>query len=550
VTVHKLAGKPAPHELLVNIPRLISAYYTNKPDTGNPHNMVSFGTSGHRGSSFKNSFNEDHVLAICQAICELKESRDITGPLYVGMDTHALSEAAFGTAIEVFAGNGTDIMIQSGPGYTPTPVISHAILTYNQNRTSGLADGVVITPSHNPPEDGGFKYNPPTGGPADTETTNIIQDRANEILMHGMKEVKRVPLARALRAGTTHEHDYVEPYVKDLKNIIDMKAIASAELKIGVDPMGGAGVYYWDPIAEEYGLDIQIVNKYVDPTFSFMTVDKDGKIRMDCSSPYAMAGLIGLKDKFDIAFGNDPDYDRHGIVTRSTGLLNPNHYLAVAVWYLFQNRPDWSKDAAVGKTLVSSSMIDRVAAHLGRKLCEVPVGFKWFVDGLIDGSYGFGGEESAGASFLRKQGTVWTTDKDGIILNLLAAEITATTQRDPGELYRALQDQFGNPVYERIDARASREQKAVLGKLTPDMIKAKELAGESITSKLTHAPGNNAAIGGLKVVTENGWFAARPSGTEDIYKIYAESFKGTAHLGKIQDEAQAIVATAFKTAGL
>jgi phosphoglucomutase len=550
VTVHKLAGKPAPHELLVNIPRLISAYYTNKPDTGNPHNMVSFGTSGHRGSSFKNSFNEDHVLAICQAICELKESRDITGPLYVGMDTHALSEAAFGTAIEVFAGNGTDIMIQSGPGYTPTPVISHAILTYNQNRTSGLADGVVITPSHNPPEDGGFKYNPPTGGPADTETTNIIQDRANEILMHGMKEVKRVPLARALRAGTTHEHDYVEPYVKDLKNIIDMKAIASAELKIGVDPMGGAGVYYWDPIAEEYGLDIQIVNKYVDPTFAFMTVDKDGKIRMDCSSPYAMAGLIGLKDKFDIAFGNDPDYDRHGIVTRSTGLLNPNHYLAVAVWYLFQNRPDWSKDAAVGKTLVSSSMIDRVAAHLGRKLCEVPVGFKWFVDGLIDGSYGFGGEESAGASFLRKQGTAWTTDKDGIILNLLAAEITATTQRDPGELYRALQDQFGNPVYERIDARASREQKAVLGKLTPDMIKAKELAGESITSKLTHAPGNNAAIGGLKVVTENGWFAARPSGTEDIYKIYAESFKGTVHLGKIQDEAQAIVAAAFKTAGL
>jgi len=550
VTVHKLAGKPAPHELLVNIPRLISAYYTNKPDTGNPHNMVSFGTSGHRGSSFKNSFNEDHVLAICQAICELKESRDITGPLYVGMDTHALSEAAFGTAIEVFAGNGTDIMIQTGSGYTPTPVISHAILTYNQNRTSGLADGVVITPSHNPPDDGGFKYNPPTGGPADTETTNIIQDRANEILMHGMKEVKRVPLARALRAGTTHEHDYVAPYVKDLDNIIDMKAIASAGLKIGVDPMGGAGVYYWDPIAEEYGLDIKIVNKYVDPTFSFMTVDKDGKIRMDCSSPYAMAGLIGLKDKFDIAFGNDPDYDRHGIVTRSTGLLNPNHYLAVAVWYLFQNRPDWSKDAAVGKTLVSSSMIDCVAMHLGRKLCEVPVGFKWFVDGLIDGSYGFGGEESAGASFLRKQGTVWTTDKDGIILNLLAAEITATTQRDPGEHYKELQNQFGNPVYERIDAPASREQKMVLGKLTPDMIKAKELAGESITSKLTHAPGNNAAIGGLKVVTENGWFAARPSGTEDIYKIYAESFKGAVHLRKIQDEAQAIVAAAFKTAGL
>ncbi len=550
MTVHKLAGKPAPHELLVNVSRLISAYYTHKPDTGNPHNMVSFGTSGHRGSSFKNSFNEDHVLAICQAICELKESRDITGPLYVGMDTHALSEAAFATAIEVFAGNGTDIMIQTGSGYTPTPVISHAILTYNQNRTSGLADGVVITPSHNPPDDGGFKYNPPTGGPADTETTNIIQERANEILMNGLKEVKRVPLARALRAGTTHEHDYVTSYVKDLDNIIDMKAIASAGLKIGVDPMGGAGVYYWDPIAEEYGLDIKIVNRYVDPTFSFMTVDKDGKIRMDCSSPYAMAGLIGLKDKFDIAFGNDPDYDRHGIVTRSTGLLNPNHYLAVAVWYLFQNRPDWSKDAAVGKTLVSSSMIDCVAMHLGRKLCEVPVGFKWFVDGLIDGSYGFGGEESAGASFLRKQGTVWTTDKDGIILNLLAAEITAVTQRDPGELYRELQNLFGNPVYERIDARASREEKAVLGKLTPDMIKAKELAGESITSRLTHAPGNNAAIGGLKVVTENGWFAARPSGTEDIYKIYAESFRGTVHLRKIQDEAQAIVAAVFKTAGL
>lgn len=550
MNVHELAGKQAPHELLVNIPRLISAYYTHKPDTGNPHNMVSFGTSGHRGSSFKNSFNEDHVLAICQAICELKESRDITGPLYVGMDTHALSEAAFGTAIEVFAANGIDIMIQSGPGYTPTPVISHAILTYNQNRTSGLADGVVLTPSHNPPDDGGFKYNPPTGGPADTETTNIIQDRANEILMHGMKEVKRVPLTRALRAGTTHEHDYIASYVKDLDNVIDMKAIASAGLKIGVDPMGGAGVYYWDPIAEEYGLDIKIVNKYVDPTFSFMTVDKDGKIRMDCSSPYAMAGLIGLKDKFDIAFGNDPDYDRHGIVTRSTGLLNPNHYLAVAVWYLFQNRPDWPKEAAVGKTLVSSSMIDRVATHLGRKLCEVPVGFKWFVDGLIDGSYGFGGEESAGASFLRKEGTVWTTDKDGIILNLLAAEITATTQRDPGEHYKELQNQFGNPVYERIDARASREEKAILEKLTPDMIKANELAGESITSKLTHAPGNNAAIGGLKVVTENGWFAARPSGTEDIYKIYAESFKGTVHLRKIQEEAQSIVTDAFKTAGL
>ena len=548
--VHKLAGKRVPRELLTNIPRLLAAYYTYKPDIKNPHNLVSFGTSGHRGSSFKNSFNEDHVLAICQSICELRKFGNITGPLYVGKDTHALSEAAFFTAIEVFAANDIDIMIQTGSGYTPTPVISHAILTYNQNRTSGLADGVVITPSHNPPDDGGFKYNPPTGGPADTETTNIIQDRANEILMQGLKDVKRMPVERALNANTTHEYDYILPYVNDLENIIDMKAIASAGLKIGVDPMGGAGVDYWNPIAEKYGLDIEVVNKYVDPTFSFMAVDRDGKIRMDCSSPYAMAGLIKLKDKFDIAFGNDPDYDRHGIVTKSTGLMNPNHYLAVAVWYLFQNRPDWPKDAAVGKTLVSSSMIDRVASHIGRRLSEVPVGFKWFVEGLIDGSYGFGGEESAGASFLRKKGTVWTTDKDGIILDLLAAEITATTQRDPGEHYKELQNQFGDPVYERIDAPASREQKAVLGKLTPDMVDAEELAGESIISKLTHAPGNNAAIGGLKVVTENGWFAARPSGTEDIYKIYAESFIGMEHLRKIQDEAQAIVTAAFKTAGL
>ncbi|MCR4344569.1 MAG: phosphoglucomutase (alpha-D-glucose-1,6-bisphosphate-dependent) [Candidatus Scalindua sp.] len=548
--VHRLAGKRAPRELLTNIPRLLSAYYTHKPDIENPHNLVSFGTSGHRGSSFKNSFNEDHVLAICQSICELRKSRDITGPLYVGKDTHALSEAAFSTAIEVFAANNIDIMIQAGSGYTPTPVISHAILTYNQNRTSGLADGVVITPSHNPPDDGGFKYNPPTGGPADTETTNVIQDRANEILMQGLKDVKRMPVERALKVNTTHEYDYVLPYVTDLENIIDMKAIALAGLKIGVDPMGGAGVDYWNPIAEKYRLDIEVVNKYVDPTFSFMAVDRDGKIRMDCSSPYAMAGLIELKDKFDIAFGNDPDYDRHGIVTKSSGLMNPNHYLAVAVWYLFQNRPDWPRDAAIGKTLVSSSMIDRVAAHMGCRLSEVPVGFKWFVDGLIDGSYGFCGEESAGASFLRKQGTVWTTDKDGIILDLLAAEITATTQCDPGEHYKELQNQFGDPVYERIDAPASREQKAVLGKLTPDMVDAEELAGESIISKLTHAPGNNAAIGGLKVVTENGWFAARPSGTEDIYKIYAESFIGTEHLRKIQDEARAIVTAAFKTAGL
>tara|TARA_B100001964_G_scaffold112734_1_gene125750 strand:+ start:1748 stop:3400 length:1653 start_codon:yes stop_codon:yes gene_type:complete len=547
---HKLAGKRVPPELLTNIPRLLAAYYTYKPDINNPHNLVSFCTSGHRGSSFKNSFNEDHVLAICQSICELRKSGNITGPLYIGKDTHALSEAAFSTAIEVFAANNIDIMIQVGSGYTPTPVISHAILTYNQNRTSELADGVVITPSHNPPEDGGFKYNPPTGGPADTETTNIIQDRANEILTQGLKDVKRVPVKRALKADTTHEHDYITPYVNDLENIIDMNAISSAGLKIGVDPMGGAGVDYWDPIAEKYGLDIEVVNKYVDPTFSFMMVDKDGKVRMDCSSPYAMAGLIELKDKFDIAFGNDPDYDRHGIVTKSIGLMNPNHYLAVSVWYLFQNRPDWLESAAIGKTLVSSSMIDRVASHMGRRLSEVPVGFKWFVDGLIDGSYGFGGEESAGASFLRKQGTVWTTDKDGIVLDLLAAEITATTQRDPGEHYKELQRQFGDPVYERIDAPASREQKTVLGKLTSDMVEAEELAGESIIAKLTHAPGNNAAIGGLKVVTENGWFAARPSGTEDIYKIYVESFIGLEHLRKIQDEARAMVTAAFKTAGL
>ena len=546
MNVHKLAGKPVPRGLLANIPRLVSAYYTQKPDLSNPSNMVSFGTSGHRGSSLKRSFNEDHILAICQAVSELKKSRDFTGPLYVGMDTHALSEAAFSTAIEVLAANGINIMVQEGRGYTPTPVISHAILTYNKNRTSGFADGVVITPSHNPPEDGGFKYNPPSGGPADTKTTGAIQDRANEILVHGLKDVKRIPLDRALKADTTQEYDYVIPYVKDLGNIIDMKAISQADLKIGVDPMGGAGIDYWGHIAGAYGLDIEIVNKYVDPTFSFMTVDKDGKVRMDCSSPYAMAGLIGLKDKYDIAFGNDPDYDRHGIVTGSTGLMNPNHYLAVAISYLFQARPDWPKEAAVGKTLVSSSMIDRVAAHLGRKLCEVPVGFKWFVDGLIDGSYGFGGEESAGASFLRKQGTVWTTDKDGIILDLLAAEITAVTKCDPGVHYKELQNLFGNPVYERIDAPASPEQKKILKGLTPDMVEAKELAGEEIIAKLTRAPGNNAAIGGLKVVTKNSWFAARPSGTEDIYKIYAESFKGVEHLRNVQEEARSIVSKVIK----
>ncbi len=550
MSVHELAGKTAPRELLVNVPRLISAYYTRKPHPDNPAHLVAFGTSGHRGSSLKHSFNEDHILAICQAICDLRRSRGITGPLYVGMDTHALSEPALRTAITVFAANRLDIMIQTGLGYTPTPVISHAILTYNRGRTSGLADGVVITPSHNPPEDGGFKYNPPAAGPADTGTTNLIQDRANEIMRNGLKAVKRVPLEKALKADTTHEHDYVVPYVEDLRDVLDMQTIAAAGLKIGVDPMGGAGVAFWDPIVEMYGLDLEVVNRQVDPTFSFMTVDHDGKIRMDCSSPYAMAGLIELRDRFDIAFGNDSDYDRHGIVTQSAGLLNPNHYLAVAIWYLFQNRLEWGRDVAVGKTLVSSSMIDRVAGHLGRKLCETPVGFKWFVDGLLDGSLGFGGEESAGASFLRKDGTVWTTDKDGILLDLLAAEITATTGRDPGEHYQALEDQFGQAVYERMDTPAGPVQKAVLASLLPEMIEAQELAGEAIIAKLTHAPGNNAPIGGLKVVAENGWFAARPSGTENIYKIYAESFKDSEHLERIQAEAQAIVAAAFRAAGV
>lgn len=548
MAVHELAGKPAPRALLVNIPRLVSAYYTNTPDVSEPNQLVSFGTSGHRGSSFRNSFNEAHVLAISQAICRLRASKSITGPLFLGLDTHALSEPAFASALEVFAANRVTVMTQSGHGYTPTPVISHAILTYNRGRSSNLADGVVITPSHNPPGDGGFKYNPPHGGPAGTETTQGIQDWANEILADGNKPVRRVPFEKALKAGTTREYDYIAPYVRDLANVIDMKAIARAGLKIGVDPLGGSGIAFWDPIAEMYGLDIEVVNRAVDPTFSFMTVDKDGKIRMDCSSPFAMAGLIKLKDNFDIAFGNDPDYDRHGIVTRGLGLLNPNHFLSAAVWYLFQNRPGWRKDAAVGKTLVSSSMIDRVAKDLGRTLSEVPVGFKWFVDGLRDGSYGFGGEESAGASFLRLDGSVWTTDKDGIIMDLLAAEITARLELDPGDVYKKLEEKFGRPLYERIDAPADPEQKAALKNLSPEMVTVGELAGEKIAAKLTHAPGNNAPIGGLKVVAENGWFAARPSGTEDIYKIYAESFKGREHLQNIQADAQAIVNAAFKAA--
>ncbi len=550
MTVSELAGKPAPRELLVNIPRLITAYYARKPDVSDPAQRVAFGTSGHRGSSFKNSFNEDHILAVSQAICEYRKARGFSGPLYIGMDTHGLSEPAMASALEVFAANGVTAMIQKGGGYTPTPVISHAILTYNRDRNSGFADGVVITPSHNPPADGGFKYNPPHGGPADTETTRIIEERANDILRGRLKEVQRIPYEKAISSETTHEHDYVAAYVADLGNVIDMEVIAGAGLKAGVDPLGGAGVNFWDPIREQYGLDIEVVNRVVDPAFGFMTVDKDGQIRMDCSSPYAMANLIGLREKFDIAFGNDADADRHGIVTRGAGLLTPNHYLAVAIWYLFQNRPGWNREAAVGKTLVSSSMIDRVAASLKRRLCEVPVGFKWFVDGLLDGSYGFGGEESAGASFLRRDGKVWTTDKDGIIMDLLAMEITARTGRYPDELYSDLEEKFGKAVYERNDIPATTGQRAVLKNLSPEMVPAKDLAGEKITAKLTDAPCNGAPIGGLKVVAENAWFAARPSGTEAINKIYAESFKGEVHLKKVIEEAVGIVHTAFKNAGL
>jgi phosphoglucomutase len=546
MSVHPLAGQVAPHDYLINIPRLISAYYTYQPDPGEPAHRVAFGTSGHRGTSLKNSFNEAHILAISQAIVELRRSQDITGPLYLGMDTHALSEPALYSAIEVFAANGVEVAIQVGLGYTPTPVISHAILAFNRGRSAGLADGVVITPSHNPPGDGGFKYNPPSGGPADTQTTKWIQERANASLANALKDVRRIPFEKALKAATTHPVDMVHPYVNDLGSVVNMAAIARASLKIGVDPMGGSGVGFWKPIAETYGLNLEVVNPRVDPTFAFMTLDHDGKIRMDCSSPYAMASLVSLKDKFDIAFGNDTDYDRHGIVTRSAGLMNPNQYLATAIWYLYQNRPAWGKEVAIGKTLVSSSMIDRVAAHLGRKLCEVPVGFKWFVDGLVDGSFGFGGEESAGASFLRQDGRVWTTDKDGFILDLLAAEILAVTGRDPGEHYQSLERQFGKAWYARKDAPISTAGKAVLANLSPERVSATELAGEPITARLTQAPYNQAPIGGLKVVTANGWFAARPSGTEDVYKIYAESFVSPEHLACIQAEAQAIVDAALQ----
>jgi phosphoglucomutase len=548
--VHELAGKPAPRSFLANIPRLVTAYFAQRPDVSDPVQRVAFGTSGHRGSSLKNGFNENHILAITEAIVEYRTSNRITGPLFMGMDTHALSEPALVTALEVLAAAGVTVMIQRGLGYTPTPVISHAILTFNAQRNGGLADGIVITPSHNPPEDGGFKYNPPEGGPASPETTRTIQDRANDLLASGLASIKRMTFEKAVKAETTHHYDYVTPYVNDLRNCIDMEAIARKGMRIGVDPMGGSSIAFWDPIAERYSLSLEVVNRVVDPTFSFMTLDKDGKIRMDCSSPYAMAGLIRFSERFDLAFGNDTDTDRHGIVTRSRGLLNPNQYLASSVWYLFQNRPGWRKDAAVGKTLVSSAMIDRVTAHLQRRLAEVPVGFKWFVEGLLDGSYGFGGEESAGASFLRKDGKVWTTDKDGIIMDLLACEMTASTGKDPGELYKELEDRFGASLYERIDAPATSAQKAVLKDLSPDMVQGKTLAGEPIIAKLTRAPGNDAPIGGLKVVTENGWFAARPSGTEEIYKLYAESFKGRDHLLKIQEEAQSLIRTVLEKAGV
>ena len=543
--ISPLAGKPATPAMLVNVPRLITAYYSNMPDAAIPAQRVAFGTSGHRGSAFETSFNEWHVLAISQAICDYRKRQGTGGPLFLGIDTHALSEPACASALEVLAANGVDVMIADNDEYTPTPVISHAILTCNHGRKTGLADGIVITPSHNPPDNGGFKYNPPNGGPADKDITGWIEARANALLENSLKGVKRISFGKALRATTTHRHDFLNAYVSDLGSVVDMDAIRGANIRMGVDPLGGAGVHYWGPIAERYGLNLTVVNEVVDPTFRFMTADWDGKIRMDPSSSYAMQSLIGLKDSYDIAFACDTDHDRHGIVTKNAGLLPPNHYLAVAIHYLFQHRPEWRKDAAVGKTVVSSQMIDRVAAKLGRKLYEVPVGFKWFVGGLLDGSLGFGGEESAGASFSRLDGSVWTTDKDGIVPALLSAEITARMGRDPGEIYRDLAQEFGEPVYDRVEAPATPEQKQLLAKLSPQQIKSTQLAGEKIQNILTRAPGNDAPIGGLKVIAESGWFAARPSGTEDIYKIYAESFRGADHLRRILEEAQAIVSDAL-----
>jgi phosphoglucomutase len=545
MAISPLAGKPAPETMLIDLARLEKEYYDRKPDMGDPTQQVSFGTSGHRGSSLTGTFTEAHILAVTQAICDYRKSQGTNGPLYMGKDTHALSGPAQRTALEVLAANDVETMLQCDDGFTPTPVISHAILTYNHGRSEGLADGIVITPSHNPPEDGGFKYNPPNGGPADTHVTRWVQDRANELLRTNNREAKRIPYESAFKSATTHLHDFVMPYIEDLANVIDMDSIRSARIRMGADPLGGACVNYWGPIKAMYNLDITVVNHAVDPRFGFMTVDHDGKIRMDCSSPYAMASLVRLKDQFQIAFANDTDADRHGIVTRSVGLMNPNHYLAVAIHYLLAHRPGWPKTAAVGKTLVSSSLIDRVVKSLGRTLSEVPVGFKWFVDGFFNGSYCFGGEESAGASFLRHNGTVWTTDKDGLIMDLLAAEITARMGKDPGELYLELAAQLGTPWYTRIDAPATPEQKSLMGRLSPEAITANELAGEPILTKLSSAPGNGAPIGGIKVVAANGWFAARPSGTENIYKIYAESFKGEKHLQDILSEAQQIVHNAL-----
>jgi phosphoglucomutase len=539
------AGKPAKASMLVNVPRLITAYYAEIPDPSVPAQRVDFGTSGHRGSAFEKAFNEWHILAISQAICLYRKQQQIDGPLFLGLDTHALSVPALASALEVLAANGVEIMIAEGDEYTPTPAISHAILCHNRGRKTGLADGIVITPSHNPPHDGGFKYNPPNGGPADEVVTDWIQAKANEFLEAQLQGVKRIPLDKALRASTTHRHDFLNSYITDLNNVLDMDAIRGAKLHIGVDPLGGAGVHYWGPIAERYGLNLTVVNEAVDPTFRFMTVDWDGQIRMDPSSPYAMQRLIGMKDRFDLSFACDTDHDRHGIVTKSAGLLPPNHYLSVAVSYLFRERPKWNAMAAVGKTVVSSQMIDRVTAKLGRRLYEVPVGFKWFVDGLLDGSLGFGGEESAGASFARLDGTVWTTDKDGIVPALLAAEITARMGRDPGEIYHELTHEFGEPAQDLVEAAATPDQKELLAKLSPHQIKVTRLAGEKIRTVLTQAPGNGAPIGGLKVIAERGWFAARPSGTENIYKIYAESFRGADHLRRILEEAQRIVSDAL-----
>jgi phosphoglucomutase len=543
--ISPLAGKPAPASMLVNVPKLVTAYYSEQPDPSVPAQRVAFGTSGHRGSAFDKAFNEWHILAISQAICLYRKLHLIDGPLFLGIDTHALSVPALASALEVLAANGVEVMLAEGDEYTPTPVISHAILTYNHGRKIGLADGVVITPSHNPPHDGGFKYNPPSGGPANGDVTDWIQAKANEFLEAKLQGVKRISVDKALQASTTHRHDYLNTYVADLANVVDMDAIRGAKLRIGVDPLGGAGVHYWGPIAQRYGLNLTVVNEVVDPTFSFMTVDWDGQIRMDPSSIYAMQRLIAMKDRFDLSFACDTDHDRHGIVTKSAGLLPPNHYLSVAIFYLFQHRPKWRKEAAVGKTVVSSQMIDRVTAKLGRKLYEVPVGFKWFVDGLLNGSLGFGGEESAGASFSRLDGTVWTTDKDGIVPALLAAEITARMSRDPGEIYQELTREFGEPAYDRVEAPATADQKALLAKLSPQQVKITELAGEKIQTILTVAPGNGAPIGGLKVAAESGWFAARPSGTENIYKIYAESFQGVDQLGRILKEAQTIVSGAL-----